>query len=488
MKNDQIHDQHSGTRTASRRTVLRTAGAAVLAASATGVTAGVARAAADAASEAASRPYDVIVVGAGYAGVTAARELKDKGLKTLILEARGRIGGRTWTSDYAGQLIELGGGAVDPKQPNVWAEAKRYNIATVADGESIDNYVLPSGNGFAVVPIADASARIKSVFTPFFDGVQQLFPQPYQPFAQPALLNDADKLSMQDRLDQMRLSADDLKLINGTTGGLSGGSSKRGAYTMLAQSWALSGYTYEGYQSINTYGLQGGTVALLQAMLKDSGADLVLNCPVAKITDSGNGVTVTTKSGKNYTAPHVIVAVPVNLWKTITFSPTLPSEYTSVSTAGIGAPNVKKIFMRVTNSSAGTFIAGPQEGFPLSTTIPERRLSDGSTLMFAFCLDPTLDATNPSKVQSVLQQMVPGIKVLDTKVQYWGADPYSLGGWACRQPGMLTGPYRTIQQPRGRVAFATSDIATGWSGYIDGAVESGITAAKQVTTLAASTR
>ncbi|MFI5682166.1 flavin monoamine oxidase family protein [Streptomyces cellulosae] len=487
MKNDQTRVHDAVARAASRRTVLKTAGAAALAASVTGVAAGVARAATDGAAAADGGPYDVIIVGAGYAGVTAARELKNKGLRSLILEARNRIGGRTWTADFAGERIELGGGAVDPKQPNVWAEAQRYNIATVTGGGSLDNYVLPSGNGFAVVPLGQGSARIKSVFTPFFDGVDQLFPKPFAPFTRDDLLKDADKLSMRDRLDQMRLSADDEKLINGTTAGLSGGSSKRGAYTMLAQSWALSGYTYEGYQSINSYGLQGGTVALLQAILNDSGADLKLNCPVTRITEASGSVTVTTKAGTTYTAPHVIVAVPVNLWKTITFSPGLPAEYTNVSRAGIGAPNVKKIFMQVSNSSAGAFIGRPPEGFPLSTIIPEAQLSDGSMLMFAFSTDPTLDATSPAKVQTVLQRMVPGIKVLATKPQSWGTDPYSLGGWSSRQPGMLTGPYRTIQQPRGRIAFATSDIANGWSGYIDGAVESGMTAAQQVTASATAT-
>ncbi|GHJ40947.1 NAD(P)/FAD-dependent oxidoreductase [Streptomyces sp. TS71-3] len=483
MKNHQIDAHNTVARAASRRTVLKSAGAAALAASATGVAAGAAHAAGDGGVQAG--PYDVIIVGAGFAGVTAARELKAKGLRSVILEARDRIGGRTWTTEFAGELVELGGGAVDPKQPNVWAEAKRYNIATVAGGGAIDKYVVAAGSGFTALPLAEGSARVKAAFTPFFDGVDKLFPKPYEPFSAAGLLTAADKLSMQDRLDQMRLSDDDLKLVNGTTGGLSGGSSSRGAYTMLAQVWALCGYTYEGYQSINTYGLQGGTAALLNAMLKDSGADLKINSPVARITEAYGSVTVTTKAGVAYTAPHVIVAVPVNLWKTITFSPGLPAEYTSVSKAGIGAPNVKKIFMKVSDSSIGTFIGHPPEGFPLSTTVPEAQLPDGSTLMFAFSSDPSLNGADPAAVQSVLREMAPGIKVLSTKVQTWGADPYSLGGWACRQPGMLTGPYRTIQQPRGNIAFATSDIATGWSGYIDGAVESGMTAAKQVAALAA---
>lgn len=53
-------------------------------------------------------PYDVAVVGAGYAGITAARELAAKGWRVVVLEARPRIGGRTFTSKFLGRQIELG--------------------------------------------------------------------------------------------------------------------------------------------------------------------------------------------------------------------------------------------------------------------------------------------------------------------------------------------------------------------------------------------
>ena len=72
--------------------------------------------------------YDVIVIGTGFAGVTAAREVSRAGLTTLVLEARNRVGGRTFTSKFAGDQIELGGTWVHWSQPHVWAEITRYGF------------------------------------------------------------------------------------------------------------------------------------------------------------------------------------------------------------------------------------------------------------------------------------------------------------------------------------------------------------------------
>jgi monoamine oxidase len=69
--------------------------------------------------------HDVIVIGGGFAGVTAAREAAQRGRSVLLLEARDRIGGRTWTAPWAGASIEYGGAWVHWHQPHTWSEAVR---------------------------------------------------------------------------------------------------------------------------------------------------------------------------------------------------------------------------------------------------------------------------------------------------------------------------------------------------------------------------
>jgi NADPH-dependent 2,4-dienoyl-CoA reductase/sulfur reductase-like enzyme len=72
--------------------------------------------------------YDVIVVGAGYCGLTAARNAAIEGLKVLLLEGRDRIGGRSWSSNIQGYPFEMGGTWVHWGQSNTWREIVRYQM------------------------------------------------------------------------------------------------------------------------------------------------------------------------------------------------------------------------------------------------------------------------------------------------------------------------------------------------------------------------
>ena len=76
-----------------------------------------------------SRP-DVVIVGDGFAEVTTARELTMRGRSAVLVEARDRLGGRTYISDHDGHAMELGGTWVHPEQPHVGAEISRNGMET----------------------------------------------------------------------------------------------------------------------------------------------------------------------------------------------------------------------------------------------------------------------------------------------------------------------------------------------------------------------
>src|SRR5207249_812142 len=77
------------------------------------------------------KTFDVIVVGGGFAGVRAARDLSDTGRSIVILDGRDRLGGKTWTVEFAGthHSVEMGGTWIAPKyHPYVTEEIERYGL------------------------------------------------------------------------------------------------------------------------------------------------------------------------------------------------------------------------------------------------------------------------------------------------------------------------------------------------------------------------
>jgi len=99
-----------------------------------------------------STQHDVIVIGAGYTGLTAARDLTITGHRVLLIEARDRIGGRTWSSNVDGYPFELGGTWVHWNQPMVYREIARYNLhkeleVSLHSGSGIDEYHLTNTSG-----------------------------------------------------------------------------------------------------------------------------------------------------------------------------------------------------------------------------------------------------------------------------------------------------------------------------------------------------
>jgi monoamine oxidase len=108
----------------SRRNFIGAAGIAIAAAGLAPLNA----VAATESSGTASGDYDVIIIGGGFCGVTAARECRHAGLSVLLVEARNRLGGRTFTANFNGRPVDMGGTWVHWSQPHVWSEIRRSGL------------------------------------------------------------------------------------------------------------------------------------------------------------------------------------------------------------------------------------------------------------------------------------------------------------------------------------------------------------------------
>ncbi|MCE6998116.1 FAD-dependent oxidoreductase [Saccharothrix sp. S26] len=456
-----------------RRTLLKALGV-------TGVAAATGAAARTGTAAAAPTLHDVIIIGAGFAGITAARTLREQGISSVVLEARGRIGGRIWTSTLAGQQVELGGQWIAESQALAMAELNRYGIPLVGDPDAFPTIsYYPTTGGPQTFDFLSANEHFGTLLNKLFEGSTSYFPRPEDPLYARDLVARVDQLSLRSRIDQLGLSTQDRMWLEGYTNAYAGGDSSTRGLTSMAQWWALGGHTHAGWDAQTATRPQGGMTALLTRILRDAAPDLRLNSPVTTISDTGTQVNVTLRSGSTLSARTVIVAVPANIWRTLRFTAGLPAVHSAATNYGLGVPNVTKFWFRTSGSSGRVFASG-KPGDPISLLLPQRVLSTGDVLSVGFSENASLDVTSRSAVQSALQRIAPGVTLLEHAYAPWGRDPYSLGAWGMRGPNQLLAQLPAIQQPHGRLAFATGDIATGWHGaYIDGAIESGIRAARQ---------
>lgn len=432
----------------------------------------------------ADRGFDAIVIGAGFAGVTAARELRAKGVRPLVLEARHRIGGRTWTDTFDGVQIEYGGGWISPFAELAVQELKRYGISLVEG-------VLPMPE-WAVFPTEDgtlrefdgneALGRLGGLLTKIFEGSEEILPRPHEPLAAGDAIRAVAGKSLREHIDGLGLAPRDDMWISTLVGGFSGGFSKNGAYEALAQWWQVAGGRLEDWITIEGQAPGSGMSALAQEILNDAHADLHLNSPVTHIRDDGAQVHVTTRDGRRYSAKAVVLAVPTNVWKTIDFEPGLPEAHAETAEQGVSVPHSSRVWLKV-RGDFGPVHVRDVEGGLLTPMFTHAVLGDGVQLLTGYSQDPSLDVSRLEEVRNALRRLLPQAELISYRAHDWGRDPYSLGGWALRRPGQLP-QLPLLQQPHGRIAFAGDGIANGWNGFVDGAIESGFRAAEQAALIA----
>ena len=157
-----------------------------------------------------SSVYDVIIIGAGFTGLVAARELSHRGYSVLVIEARDRIGGRTMATQVEEETYEMGGAWVHWSQPHVWTEVTRYGLSiTETKGTWPDrvHVLLDHGTRLKILSMADLWPKLCELMNIYHDvdGVsgRTVLPLPHTPLAALDQATKYDRLSMQDRLDQI---------------------------------------------------------------------------------------------------------------------------------------------------------------------------------------------------------------------------------------------------------------------------------------------
>ncbi|KXG51288.1 Amine oxidase [Penicillium griseofulvum] len=142
--------------------------------------------------------FDVAVIGAGMAGIIAARDLSEKGYEVVLLEARDQIGGRTYMDHACGTVMELGGAYVHWTQPHIWRELQRLGITVNAPMQEGRSYWLADGAVNSGTS-EDFYGRVTPLREQLFADSRARFPMPFDPTA---LDNtEIEKESIEDRIN-----------------------------------------------------------------------------------------------------------------------------------------------------------------------------------------------------------------------------------------------------------------------------------------------
>jgi monoamine oxidase len=417
--------------------------------------------------------HDVIVVGGGFAGVTAAREAALHGRSVLLLEARDRLGGRTWSADWDGIPIEYGGGWVHWHQPHTWSEITRAGLRVdlSEDAERAHWWV---GEERREGTIAERDTIAERGWNRFVDGVREALPNPYDPLLAGEEFARFDRLTIAERLDELELDEEERAVLEAELESLASAPLENAGAVSVLRWHALSGYSLALTQYTGgRVTLTDGTGALLQAIASAAPVETRLESPVAAVRVNGSRVEVETRAGKLHDAAVAVVAVPLNVLGAIEFEPALAKGKQEAIAAGQVSRGLK-IFLRTRGGDVLDNAIKPRHPFGYLDT--ELLLGAGEQLQIGFGIDA--ERCDPNRLQYDLDDILPGYELIDAAWHDWLADEYARGTWAIHPPGWYTRHHAEMRRPEGRIFLAGSDLANGWSGFIDGAIESGLEVGK----------
>ncbi|KAG7467753.1 amine oxidase [flavin-containing] B [Solea senegalensis] len=446
--------------------------------------------------------YDVIVVGGGISGLCAAKLLKAHGLSPVVLEARDRVGGRTFTvQNKETKWVDLGGAYVGPTQNRILRLAREYNVKTykVNEEENLVHYVNgksysfkgsfpPMWNPFIVL---DMNNLLRTM-----DQMGQEIPRE-APWRAPHA-EEWDKMTMQELFNRIcwtRTVHQFAKLfvnVNVT--------SEPHEVSALWFLWYVKqcGGTMRIFSTSNggqERKFVGGSGQISACMAKELGERVKLQSPVYRIDQTGDAVVVETVDRQTYKAKYVIVATPPGLNLKMHFNPELPPLRNQlIHRVPMGSVikcmvYYKENFWRKKGYCGSMVIE--DEGAPIGLSLDDTKPDGSVPAIMGFILArkcrKLCDLSREERLKKICEIYC---KVLGSEdalhpVHYeeknWSEEEYSGGCYtAYYPPGVLTQFGRVLREPVGKLYFAGTETATEWSGYMEGAVQAGERAAREV--------
>ncbi len=418
----------------------------------------------------------VIVVGAGLSGLSAARALHDAGVPVRVLEARDRVGGRTWTADVGGATVDLGGAWVHGIRGSATADMLDGIGATYAldDWEPMVTY--------------DARGRVDDLADEAFRHGNRWYRSGYE--------------AMLDRIGPKKAT-----YAQGVDAWLDE-EGIRGRQRAITRAVLMSMYELDIAGPASEGALrwwdigdlpgggdhvpEGGYRVLVDALA--DGLDVVLSEPVARVAWGDDGVVVTASDGDVYEASHVVITVPLGVLKSgaIAFEPALPAwKQGAIDRMDMG--NLEKVVLvwdrRWWSPRDGVFNwVDPVPGRTPSCSDFTWTTGRPTLVCFAggeWSRDAQQNMSAQERIDDtldVLRSIFGDVPAPPAAVATgWTTDPFALGSYSYVPLGATAGDLSVLGEPvGGRVLFAGEHTDRMWSATTHGAIRSGLREARRL--------
>lgn len=424
--------------------------------------------------------YDVIIIGGGFSGLIAARELGMLGHNVVVLEARDRLGGRAWTDHRLGCDLEMGGTYVHWYQPHIWTEITRYDMEVISSPEPKYAYWISNGQ-LKKGTVDEVYDNIKEEMSRLMSESKKYLPSPYKSL-DAQTLRDMDAKSFTEYVKEFDFPKEELDIMHGLVATDFSGPPEQVALSQVFRKWAFSKGIWDLHlEVVSGFKLKNGTSALIDSIAADVNADIELSTIVRKIEHEEGNVVVQTECGQQYSGRAVIVTVPLTALNNVEFQPPLSLEKQNAIEEARKAKVSKgvKVWARL-KGIVEPFVTFAPGDYPLNSAQVEDTVN-GDTIVVAFGIsEEDLDPCDRSAVEKGLRYWIPDVKVIESTGHEWVKDEFSQQTWPVLTPNNLARYSENFRDPEQGVYFAGSTFANGWISTLDGAIETGIRASRKI--------
>ena len=440
---------------------------------------------------------DVVIIGAGAAGLTAANELKKAGLSVAVLEARDRVGGRLWTDTIDGAMLEIGGQWVSPDQEALIETVAELGLETFSryrEGDSV--YVGPDGQAHRftgeMFPVAPATEQAIAEITERLDAMVAEI-DPDRPWAHEKAA-EWDSISWDAWLRQQTDDDEAVRNLAFATGSAMLTKPTHAISLLQSLLMAASAGSYSHLVDadfILDKRVVGGLQQVPLLLAERLGEDVFLNQPVRTLEWSDAGVTATA-DGMTVRARQAILALAPVLYNRISFVPALPRlqhqmhQHLSMGFVIKVHAVYETPFWRDKGLSGTAFSPYElsHEAYDNTNHDDER----GTLVGFVSDLnaDGVFELSAEERKQRILESLSHyyGPEALDPVVYYesdWGSEEWTRGAYATSfDLGGLSRYGAHLREAVGPIHFACSDLAGAGYQHVDGAIRMGRLVASQV--------